>query len=115
MKEKRTVLWLDDLREVPEDTLEKEYILVRSFGEFTDWISNNGLPDELDLDHDLGYTTDGKPEKSGMDCLKYAIEFHMASQGASLPKLVIHSANPVGGENMRAYYNSYKRFLIVNN
>lgn len=52
-------LYLDDLRSVP-----KGFILVRSYTEFIFYIQQNGLPDFISFDHDLG------TDKSGFDCAK---------------------------------------------
>ena len=106
MKKRRTVLWLDDLRKVPEDTEEEHYECARTFFEFKSWITTNGMPDVMDLDHDLGTSM-----MTGMDCLKFAISTHCENSDMNLPELRIHSQNPVGCENMQCLYNNYIKFL----
>ncbi len=98
------VLWLDDLRPVPQDTSE-EYEWVKNFYEFQKWIVENGMPDVLDLDHDLG------GDKTGYDCLKFCLGMHSADKTQKLPELRIHSSNPVGSENMLYYYRNYSKVL----
>ena len=104
---RKLVLYLDDLRDVPMDTENEYYKLVRSYGEFTKWIEMYGFPDVLDLDHDLG------GEKTGYDCLLYLIDCDMIvpkeMRCIRLPELRIHSANPVGRENMRILWRNYKK------
>lgn len=101
MSAKRKVLWLDDLRNVPADTANEEYEWVKDFYEFQCWILENGMPDVLDLDHDLG------TDKTGYDCLKFCIGIHAANPDMELPELRVHSANPVGRDNMFYYYKNY--------
>jgi hypothetical protein len=43
-------LYLDDIR-TPKT---KGWDIVRSYDEFVKWIEENGLPDKLSFDHDLG-------------------------------------------------------------
>jgi hypothetical protein len=102
---KTKVLWLDDLRPVPADTENEEYWCARTFFEFKCWLMDNGLPDVLDLDHDLGTSM-----MTGMDCLKLVLSMHCENPGAKLPELRIHSQNPVGSENMRCLYENYCKF-----
>lgn len=98
------VLYLDDIRRVPKDTASDKYELVRDFYEFQQWIVENGMPDVLDLDHDLG------GDKTGYDCIKFCLGFHSAHPEQKVPKLRVHSANPIGAENIISYYENYLRF-----
>ena len=50
-------LYLDDLR-IPPNT--KEWIIVRSYNEAIKWMKNNGCPDFISFDHDLGMVMRGK-------------------------------------------------------
>lgn len=100
MRKTKTVLWLDDLRQVPEDTSSEHYEWVKDFYEFQMWILENGIPDVLDLDHDLG---DGP---SGYDCLKFCIGIVIGNH-LDIPELRVHSMNPVGRDNMVRYYENF--------
>ena len=107
MDKKKTILWLDDLRPVPADTDTEHYECVRTFFEFKCWILDNGMPDVMDLDHDLGTSM-----MTGMDCLKYCLSIHAIDSSVTpLPELRIHSQNPVGRENMQCLYDNYRKFL----
>lgn len=113
-------LYLDDVR-TPIDEI---WEVVRSYDEFVEHITKNGLGayDTISLDHDLGdsamkeYYTNVSPnftlnyenieEKTGMDCVKWIVELSMDT-GIPLPKVFVHSANPIGSANMEGYINNY--------
>jgi len=115
MIHKDTLLFLDDLRNPSECiaymtkrgydkflyTLEWE--VVRNYSEFTNWIINNGLPNTISFDHDLGDSCN-----DGIDCAKWLVEYCMKQQLA-LPDYIVHSANPVGDENIKVYFESFTK------
>jgi hypothetical protein len=114
-------LFLDDIRPCPAG-----WDVVRSYEEFVAYIEKNGVPEIISFDHDLGYispngvdcyeidehgnTVTGTPDptmalkKSGLDCARWLIENH----GDKIKACIVHSANPVGAENIR---NAFKDFL----
>ena len=81
-------LYLDDLRPTPEG-FERVY----NFEEFVAFIPQNGMPDFISFDHDLGLG------KTGFDCAKYLVEYCLDNQ-TTLPEFTVHSQNPVGKENI---------------
>ena len=107
-----TVLWLDDVRDPYKyfnnnyssktflrnklfyDGLKKtnniRFVWVKNFDEFTGFILNNGIPQFVSFDHDLGVGLN-----KGLDCAKWLIEF-CRENNSSLPKFYVHSANPNG-------------------
>jgi len=99
-------LYLDDER-IPTY---KGWIVVRSFTEFVETISKNGLPNEMSLDHDLGKNVDtGKLLPTGMDCLKWLIydqQFDISGVNIN-----IHSSNYPAKLNMESFIKSYIRSL----
>lgn len=112
MKSKSTrKLFLDDLRIPPDDTWE----VVRNYQEFIYWIETNGLPGIISFDHDLG------EDKSGFDGIKWLCEFILNEnekrnqskeselEKQDLPQIRVHSANPVGKENIELYWKSFMR------
>ena len=107
--EMETLLWLDDERD-PTDTRwhpffpiqQPEVIWVKSYAEFTEWITDNSLPHAICFDHDLG---DGP---SGMDAAKWLTEFCLDTN-SPLPAWNIQSANPIGKMNIEALLNSFAR------
>jgi len=90
-------LYLDDLRPTPSG-FERVY----DYEEFTEFISQNGLPDFISFDHDLGL------EKTGYDCAKWLVEFCL-DKNLILPEFQVHSQNPVGKENIEALLNNFKK------
>lgn len=118
-------LFLDDIRH-NYDALQmlgyviykEEWSIVRNYQEFTEWITNNGLPQIVSFDHDLAdahytpqeYWVDYHKskeyqdsliyeEKTGLDCAKWLIEYCLENN-LELPKYLVHSANPVGRDNI---------------
>ena len=113
-------VYLDDIR-TPDS---EEWIVVRDYDEFAGTVTLIGLEniELISLDHDLGdgamteYYSNVKPnytldynnieEKTGYDACKFLVE-HSMNIGVLLPKVVVHSANPIGAANMMGYINNY--------
>jgi len=95
-------LYLDDIRNPKTEGWD----IVRSYTEFVEWIINNGLPNEISLDHDLGESD----EKTGYDASKWLCEYCIEN-GLPIPEYNVHSANPVGKENILAILKTYKERL----
>lgn len=109
----KTILWLDDIRDpfvIKEwiyiiQYLKEEYLRiedepcevqwVKTQIEFEKYIKENGLPDLISFDNDLGI---GNGE--GYDCAKWLVEYCM-DNNVQLSKWFIHSANPVAKENIK--------------
>lgn len=84
-------IWIDDIREAPEG-----YIWIKSVNDFIDYCYKNGIDDiELfDTDHDAGdYQSQGGDYIRCFDYLDYC--------GCHDITIHIHSANPVGANNIR--------------
>jgi len=84
-------LYLDDIRNPTTEGWE----IVRSYSDFVKWIETNGTPDLISFDHDLGETD----EKTGYDCAKWLCEYCW-DNGLPIPEYNVHSANPVGRDNI---------------
>lgn len=129
-------LFLDDLR-VPLDCLKVDYmtyrqidlriylmdwVIVRSHGQFVKWIIENGMPDLISFDHDLGDDTnlkevlpiwewfdiDNNREYTGMDSAKWLVNYCLDND-LVLPDFAVHSANPAGYENIKSLLTSFKQ------
>lgn len=76
-------------------------VWVKNYKEFTNYISNNGLPNGICFDHDLGddhydsKSDNGEMEKTGYDCAKWLLEY-CSINNKKLPLFSSQSANPVG-------------------
>jgi hypothetical protein len=113
-------IYLDDVR----TPIENDWVVVRSYDEFVNTISEIGLDniDLISLDHDLGDTAmhewytnvvnnytinyDNIKEKTGMDCAKWLVEQWL--DGKKVCAVKVHSANAVGSANIMGYINNYK-------
>lgn len=98
-------LWVDDLRDPPDDLPEGlVWDVARSYQEAIDKLQESCY-DVISLDHDLG------EEKSGYDVLCWIEEkFHFGEKPVKL--VYIHTANPEGARRMYlALYNLKERGL----
>jgi len=109
-------MYLDDIR-VPIQTYKtsqnSDWVIVRSYDEFVNCITENGLPFMISFDHDLSidhYIPEIDPttytEKTGYDCAKWLINYCMDNK-QSLPSFMVHSMNPVGAHNIRSLLNKF--------
>ena len=137
----KNLLWLDDLRNpfideekrVPIGNDKWNINWVLNYEQFVQWIEIYGLPDAISFDHDLAdehYTPEyfwddyeeskkfqewrGKTyqEKTGMDCAKWLVDFCMDNK-VELPKFYVHSANPVGADNIRGLLNNFIKHCVT--
>ena len=121
----RTLLWLDDVRDPMSNdwlvfspiTGAYDVVWVKSYKEFTDWITENGLPTAICFDHDLAdfYYDPSKAqenviwhEKTGMDCALWLVNYCMDNDKL-LPKWNIQSGNTVGRKNIHSYLTNYQK------
>lgn len=120
MKIEKIYLYLDDVRTPVDPTWQ----VVRSYEQFVNHIEYNGLENYqcISFDHDLGeeamreYFRNAKPngkidydninEKTGMDCARWVVNQALRT-GIFLPVTYVHSANPVGAENIISLINNY--------
>ena len=119
-------LYLDDIR----TPIDENWDVVRNYDEFCEYILKTGLENIecISFDHDLGdtamdeYYNNAKPnyqinydnitEKTGYDCVKWLVT-HSIDTGVVIPKVYVHSANPIGAANMMGYINNYyKNFRV---
>lgn len=91
-------MFIDDVRNPPDG----EWIVCRSTDEALEKVRSLGFPDLISFDHDLG------GEDTTMVFLRRLVNEEW--DGISPPPdYTIHSANPVGVENIRAFMESWKR------
>ena len=118
MNKKLTILWLDDQRDPstyfkvkkPQSSVwvrnndfyqnnifskyDVNFIWVKSFDEFANYIENNGVPKFISFDNDLKngrMTVDGEVP-NGEDCVKWLINYCNDNK-LKLPKYYLHTAN----------------------
>lgn len=104
-------IFLDDSRN-PEDVYgeddEKDWIVCRNPFEFKEVLRNENLDKRslfVSFDHDLGEDENDKLTETGMDCAKWLVEQNIVPADYN-----VHSANPVGAENIRVYIKNWIEF-----
>jgi hypothetical protein len=96
-------VWLDDVRKAPEG-----WVHVKTPEEAIDLL-RSGEVEEISLDHDLGLTT-AERERTGYDVLAWLEEgVATGTWQHGLPKIHVHSANPVGWRRMGQAIRSINR------
>lgn len=98
-------LWIDDVRPMPEG-FDRH---AKTASEAIEIIKACDRIEEISFDHDLGNDADG----TGYDVAKFIEE--QAYRGIKPPPLKwsIHSANPVGRQNIRKAMESAERFAAL--
>lgn len=102
-------LFLDDERNpeqvfwMPIDMTEYSWRIARSFEEFTTAIGEE-MPSFISFDHDLG------PDKDGMDCAKWLVEFCLDNK-CDCPTFQVHSKNPEGARDIHGLLSNLTKHL----
>jgi hypothetical protein len=91
-------LFIDDVRNPPDDS----WTVVRTVEEAKNLLQSWDLPTIMSLDHDLG------GDETVMQVLHWMAEEYY-EEGP--PEWTIHSANPVGRQNMESFLKSWARSL----
>lgn len=129
MKDTKTLLWLDDIRNpfkgdwianfAPDFLNDGEIVWVKTCEDFITWINDNGLPTKVAFDHDLAdvaYNESGSVnmkdsswrEMTGFDAAKFVTEYCMDND-VELPLWTVQSSNPVGADNINGLLLSFMR------
>ena len=82
---------------------EVEVIWVKTQPDFEKYITQNGMPDFISFDNDLGV---GYGE--GYTCAKWLVEYCM-NNNVQLPEWYVHSANPIARENINQLLLNYMK------
>lgn len=96
-------MFLDDCR---NPSIENFDIICRSYNEAIKYVKENGIPDYISFDHDLG------TDETGYDFAKWLVNsdienMYIFPDGFSFN---VHSANPIGKRNIESLLNSYLKF-----
>ena len=105
-------LFLDDIRSVEmiyDKSVAHEFDIVRTYDEFVSYIQENGLPDFISFDNDLGLDKQGNLALDGYAAAKWLV-FESGLDLINL-KFYVHSANPVASEQIRGLLNNYLKHL----
>lgn len=93
-------IFIDDERNPPSD----DYVVVRSTNDAIEYIKNNGMPEFISFDHDLG------GEDTTMIFLKRLMN-EIWDGKSNPPDYQIHSANPIGKLNIQSFMESWKKII----
>lgn len=96
-------LWVDDVRFPPD----KDWIVCPEVI-LANHLIKSGVVDEISLDHDLGLQP-SKIQYTGYYVLKMIEECLADGTIVKVPKITIHTANPVGRKNMELALQSIER------
>lgn len=121
-------LFLDDIR-IPKDAIglvpsnlnqfywENDWIIVRNYYEFCNYMQKFGLPDFISFDHDLAdehygdFEFSDYKEKTGYECAKWLVDWCLEN-GLQIPDYIVHSANPIGKKNIESYLINASKHLL---
>ena len=82
-----------------------DYYDMNNWTKFENYIKDNGLPDLISFDNDLGI---GNGE--GYDCAKWLVNYCL-DNNVGLPQWFIHSANPVAKENISKLFKNFEKIF----
>lgn len=95
-------LFIDDVRNPPDDS----WVVARSSKEALSFVKENGLPDMISFDHDLG------GEDTTRVFLHEITEMILDKKLTFKPfEYLIHSANPVGRDWIENYLENLHKFF----
>lgn len=116
-------LFLDDERDPRylQDT--RKWEIVRSYDEFVEKITKDGMPKRISFDHDLAdehykigrvsafteFDYSKVKEKTGYHCVKWLIDYCLDHK-LKLPEWQTHTMNPCGRENMEKLLKNFEEF-----
>lgn len=95
-------LYVDDLRDIPTG-----FVGARTFEEAVE-ILKTGQVELISLDHDLGCDNNGIELKNGYDLVNW-----ICNEGVSIPKVYIHTDNPVGRAKMLAGLQNGMKHKVI--
>jgi hypothetical protein len=103
-------MFLDDIR-VPQNDYD---VIARSFEEAVEFVKNYGIPTFISFDHDLGCDEIGNILKSGYDFAKWLVDMDIENIHKFPNNFTfdIHSANPIGKNNIKSILNNYLLFKV---
>jgi hypothetical protein len=105
-------LFLDDVRTVKmvyPEMGEIDFVIVRNYDDFIQTILNNGLPNFISFDNDLGLNEHNEIAPDGYACTKWLV-YESALDIRDL-KFKVHSANPVAKVQIESLLTNYIRHL----
>lgn len=105
-------LFLDDIRDVKmvyKNLNDDDFVIVRNFDDFKKVILENGLPELISFDNDLGLDEHDNIAEDGYAAAKWLVY----ESGLDLENLKfnVHSANPVASVQIQSLLDNYIKYL----
>lgn len=108
-------LFLDDIRTVDmvyDKSMETDFDIVRSYADFIKYIQQNGLPDFISFDNDLGLDENGEVAPDGYAVAKWLV--YESELDLTNLNFKVHSANPIASEQIKGLLTNYQKHLKEN-
>jgi len=105
-------LFLDDIRDVNmvyKKLTNNDFVVVRNFHDFKKVIIENGLPELISFDNDLGLDENDIIAEDGYAAAKWLV-YESAIDLQHL-KFNVHSANPVAAQQIQSLLDNYIKHL----
>lgn len=103
-------IFLDDLRDCK---YANPCATIRTYDNLVDHVLIHGIPEFISFDHDLADFDENGKERTGYDVAKFLIEYMMDNNIQVRFEYVVHSANPVGSENIKSIIENYFKHIGV--
>lgn len=84
------------------------FIVVRDFTGFVTHITFHGMPDYISFDHDIASYDENGIELTGLDAAKFVVNYCI-NNNIECPDFNVHSANPVGADNINLLLTNFKK------
>lgn len=88
---------------------EADFVIVRDFKSFVKTIIEQGLPEFISFDNDLGLLPNGELAPDGYACAKWLV--NESEMDLKDLKFHVHSANPVAKTQIESLLNNYIKHL----
>jgi hypothetical protein len=105
-------LWLDDQSydsDAPERHAPEGYIVACSTVEACTNVTIRGLPQFIDFDHDLGENDNAMMFLRWIESTYFWLDDEGTVHIPPCPDYKVHSANPVGADNIKSFMESWKK------
>ena len=106
-------IYLDDIRNPHQSGYkDSDWIVCKNDKTFKDMFESFGsIITHISFDHDIDSYNDDGAEVTGYDCVKWLCDYVLDNNlDISNLTLNFHTANPVGGENMKIYWNNFRNY-----
>lgn len=105
-------LFLDDIRDVKmvyKNLTDEDFVIVRNFKDFKQVIIENGLPELISFDNDLGLDENENIAEDGYAAAKWLV--YESELDLRNLKFNVHLANPVAAQQIQSLLDNYIRHL----